>query len=96
MGVADGPVFAPWPKGTDPEKMIVSPPCPCPECVAGPGITPAVRHEERVVRALGPITKVVTMDWCPSCMDVVEVTSVRQGPGWHNLCAHSHTWQSFD
>jgi hypothetical protein len=37
MSAADGPSFAPARPGSRP---IISEPCPCPECVAGPGLTP--------------------------------------------------------
>lgn len=70
--------------------------CPCPECQPGPGLDPIARSEERLERILGPVTKVVTIDWCPSCREVVTVTSTRRGQAWDNRCSHSHTWQSFN
>ena len=36
MGAADGPSFAPVKPGS---KPIISDPCPCAECTAGPGLT---------------------------------------------------------
>lgn len=76
------------------EHPPVTPGCPCPECQPGPGL--ADLEAQRLERVLGPVTKVITLDWCMSCRDIVRVKSVRSGPGWHNTCEHFHTWRSFD
>ena len=89
MGAADGPRFAPAKPGSHP---IVAPPCGCPECVAGPGIEFTGRSLDEI---LGPVTKVVTIDWCPACREIVDVTSVRKESGWRNTCRNAHTWFSF-
>lgn len=70
--------------------------CPCRECQPGPGLDPIARSEERLSRVLGPVTTVVTLDWCMICREIVEVSSVRSGPGWINTCKSAHTWRSFD
>lgn len=93
MGVADGPEYAPAKPGSNP---IVSEPCGCPECVAGPGLSPQDREEKRLERILGPITRVTVRDWCPTCQEVVQVTSTRSGPGWVNLCENYHRWRSYE
>jgi hypothetical protein len=48
MGAADGPSFAPVKPGSRP---IVSDPCPCAECTAGPGLTPPEVVHDRVKEA---------------------------------------------
>lgn len=93
MGASDGPAFAPARPGS---KPILSPPCGCLECVAGEGLSPERVRRERMERALGPITKLITYDFCPDCRDSVITTAVRSGPGWENTCAFLHTWTSFD
>ena len=94
MGAADGPVFAPAGKGS---KPIVSPPCGCPECVAGPGRDPIARAEERLDRVLGQVTSVQCWDWCPTCQHSVRTRSVRvrgMRDAWNNTCERGHTWRS--
>lgn len=94
MGVADGPTYAPAKPGS---KPIVSEPCRCPECVAGPGLAVKIREDEaRLERVLGPITRVVIRDWCPTCEGTVQVTSTRSGPGWINICENYHSWRSYE
>lgn len=86
MGAADGPTFATPKPGSRP---IISPPCGCPECVAGPGID----HQDKMIeKHLGVLTRVVCYDFCPSCGDTVITTATRNGPGWHNQCRDGHTW----
>lgn len=72
--------------------------CPCEECQPGPGLSPVSKHEQRLERVLGVITKVVTRDWCPTCEEITVVTSKRLGPGagWLNTCREYHTWRSYD
>lgn len=88
MGAADGPVFAVPKPGS---KPIISPPCGCPECAAGPGID---HRAARLENALGVLTHVVCYDFCPSCMETVITDATRNGPGWHNQCRSGHTWQT--
>lgn len=80
-------------------RRIENPPlanrCPCPECQPGPGLDPAQRAIDRFEKILGPLTKVITFDFCPSCQDAVLTTSVRSGPAWENTCKYNHTWRSF-
>lgn len=95
MGAADGPQFAPARPGS---KPIISAPCGCPECVAGPGLDPIARSEERLNRLLGPVTSVECWDWCPQCQHTVRTKSVktRVARTWDNTCEHNHRWKSFD
>lgn len=88
MGAADGPAFATPKPGS---KPIISPPCGCPECAAGPGID---HRKQWIEKSLGTLTQVVCYDFCPSCTETVIVNSVRNGPGWSNQCRSGHTWLS--
>jgi hypothetical protein len=69
--------------------------CPCPECQPGPGLNPERDRHDRLERVLGPITKVIIRDWCPTCQEITIVESVRSGPDWVNTCPDLHTWRSF-
>ena len=92
MGAADGPAYAPAKPGS---KPIVSDPCGCPECVAGPGIQKET-DEERLERILGKITQISVRDWCPQCEEVVRVRSTRATTGWLNTCENYHRWRSYE
>lgn len=93
MGVADGPVFAPAKPGSRP---ITAVPCRCKECIAGPGLDLDDRHMQRMARRLGPLTKVVTYDFCPGCKDTAITTAVRVDGRWQNECPHGHAWTTDD
>lgn len=84
MGVADGPAYAEPKPGS---KPIISEPCQCPECVAGPGI-------EHPTRSIGELVKITTNRWCATCGRTGVVTSMRNGDGsWTNVCEELHVWK---
>jgi hypothetical protein len=93
MGASDGPTFAPPKPGS---KPIISPPCGCPECKAGPGLQLADRRRAREDRILGTVTKLITYDFCPECRDSTLTTAIRAGSEWDNTCSYGHNWRTTD
>lgn len=93
MGAADGPVFAPPKPGSNP---IIQPPCPCPECVAGPGLDhAAMRWNGRVNRVIGELTQLIANRFCPGCKRTDVVCSFRNEDGtWTHVCESEHVWQT--
>ena len=95
MGVADGAVFAPPKPGSSP---IIAPPCPCRECVAGPGIDFGSKRSHRasiadILRASG--AESLEQKFCRTCSRIVWTIVINMGDHRSNVCEpEGHTWRS--
>lgn len=98
MGASDGAVFAPPKPGSSP---ITSPPCPCRECTAGPGIDyDAAWLARRGRTTLGDILRAAGVEqleqrFCRKCSKIVWTIVIDMGDHRSNVCEpEGHTWRS--
>jgi len=96
VGAADGPEFAPVPKGA--VSVIDADPCGCRECVAGDGIPFAQIHADQFAKIFGELSTITNKKFCAFCNKTVIVTAILERvpvEHWINVCENEHVWQTY-